>query len=65
MTLTNEKSRPAGAAFGEHCLNSTVAVIRAMYGPRLIQRPEIVPTRYCAEGVRVNRYWLVPGASHG
>jgi len=25
---------------------------------------EIVPTRYCAEGVRVLRYWLV-GGSHG
>lgn len=46
---------------GEHCLNSTVAVIRESYGDKLIQQWETVPTRYCETGVRVLRYWLVGG----
>lgn len=45
---------------GEHALNSTVAVIRARYGNRLVQQWETVPTRYCETGVRVYRYWLMP-----
>lgn len=48
-------------SFGDHCLNSTVAVIRSMYGDKLIQRWEIVPTRHCSTGVRCLRYWLVGG----
>jgi hypothetical protein len=44
---------------GEHCLNSTVAVLREMYGDKLIQQWETVPTRYCETGVRVYRYWLI------
>lgn len=44
---------------GEHCLNSTVAVIRESYGDKLIQQWETVPTRYCETGVRVYRYWLI------
>ena len=62
------KARPEGLnrfeaeAYGEHCLNSTAAVIRDMYGTRLVQRWEIVPTRYCSAGVRVLRYWIVGGA---
>ena len=58
------KTRPEGLnrfeaeSFGEHCLNSTAAVIRAMYGAKLIQRWETVPTRYCSSGVRVLRFWL-------
>ena len=61
------KTRPEGLnrfeaeSFGEHCLNSTAAVIRSMYGDKLIQRWETVPTRYCADGVRVKRYWLAGG----
>ena len=47
---------------GEHCLNSTVAVLREMYGDKLIQQWETVPTRYCETGVRVLRYWIVGGA---
>lgn len=43
---------------GEHCLNSTVAEIRAMYGNRLTQQWETVVSRFCARGVRVLRYWL-------
>lgn len=42
---------------GDHCLNSTVAVIREMYGDKLIQRWEEVPSRF-ADKVRVLRYWL-------
>ena len=65
--LTN---RPQGLtrfeaeSHGEHCLNSTVSVIRKMYGSRLFQRWEVVPTRYNSDGVRVVRYWLTGGA-HG
>ena len=61
------KTRPEGLNrfeaefFGEHCLNSTIAVIRAMYGDKLIQRWETVPTRYCSKGVRVLRFWLAGG----
>ena len=61
------KTRPEGLnrfeaeSFGEHCLNSTVAVIRSMYGDKLVQRWETVPTRYCSTGVRVLRFWLVGG----
>ncbi len=64
------KTRPEGMnrfeaeSFGEHCLNSTAAIIRSMYGDRLIQRWETVPTRYCSSGVRVLRFWLV-GGEHG
>lgn len=59
------KTRPEGLnrfeaeGFGEHCLNSTAAVIRSIYGDKLIQRWETVPTRYCSTGVRVLRFWLV------
>src|ERR1035437_1704118 len=59
------KTRPEGlnrfeaASFGDTCLNSTAAVIRSMYGDKLIQRWETVPTRYCSTGVRVLRFWLV------
>lgn len=61
------KTRPEGLnrfeaeSYGDHALNSTVAVIRAMYGDRLIQRWETVPTRYCSSGVRVLRFWLAGG----
>ena len=61
------KTRPEGLnrfeaeSFGEHCLNSTAAVIRSTYGDRLIQRWEKVPTRYCSTGVRVLRFWIVGG----
>lgn len=43
---------------GDHCLNSTIAIIRQMYGDKLIQRREIVPSRFTDKGVHVNRYWL-------
>lgn len=44
---------------GEHCLNSTVSVIRKRYGSKLVSEWETVPTRYCERGVRVLRYWIV------
>lgn len=44
---------------GDHCLNSTVAKVREIYGDKLTQRWETVPTRYSPKGVRVLRYWLV------
>ena len=61
------KTRPEGLnrfeaeSYGDHALNSTVAVIRAMYGNRLIQRWEKVPSRFSDAGVRCLRYWLVGG----
>ena len=61
------KTRPEGLnrfeaeSFGDHCLNSTIAVIREMYGDKLIQRWETVLTRYCSTGVRVLRFWLAGG----
>ena len=48
---------------GDHCLNSTVAIIREMYGDKLIQRREIVPSRFTDKGVHVNRYWLTTEAA--
>lgn len=47
---------------GDHCLNSTVADIRKTYGSKLLQQWETVPSRYCAKGVRVLRYWLAGGS---
>ena len=44
---------------GEHCLNSTIAIIRKLHGSKLIQQWETVPTRFCERGVRVLRYWIV------
>lgn len=44
---------------GEHCLNSTVAVIRTLYGSSLSQRRERVPSRFNPDGVSVFRYWLL------
>ena len=55
-------NRFEGERIGDHCLNSTVAVIRTMYGARLHQEWETVPTRYNPDGVRVYRYWLLPEA---
>ncbi len=44
---------------GDHCLNSTVAVIRESCGDLLVQRWETVTTRLSPDGVRVYRYWLI------
>lgn len=54
----NGLNRFEAERIGEHAINSTVAVIRARYGSRLIQQWETLPTRYCPHGVRVLRYWL-------
>jgi len=61
------RTRPEGLnrfeaeQYGDHCLNSTIAVIRDLYGDRLIQRWETVPSRFTQHGVRVLRFWLVGG----
>lgn len=61
------RTRPEGLnrfeaeQFGDHCLNSTIAVIRDLYGDELIQRWETVPSRFTQHGVRVLRFWLVGG----
>lgn len=61
-------TRPEGlncfeaAQFGDSCLHSTVAKIRDLYGPRLIQRWETVPSRFTDSGVRCLRFWLTGGA---
>ena len=49
-------------SYGDHCLNSTVADIRAVYGNKLIQQWETVPSRFSSDGVRVLRYWLTEGS---
>ncbi len=59
LKLPHGMNRFEAERIGEHCLNSTVAVIREMYGDKLIQQWETVPTRYCETGVRVLRYWIV------
>ena len=42
---------------GDHCLNSTVAELRAD-GCAIRSQWEVVPTRFNPRGVRVLRYWL-------
>ena len=59
MSLPHGLNRFEAERIGEHCLNSTAAVIRKTYGTRLVQEWETVPTRYCETGVRVLRYWIV------
>lgn len=44
--------------FGDHCLNSTIAIIRQRYPENLHQEWERVPSRFNPDGVRVCRYWL-------
>ena len=61
------KTRPEGLnrfeaeSYGDHTLNSTVSIVRSMYGDKLIQRWETVPSRFTNKGVRVLRYWLAGG----
>lgn len=62
LHLPHGLNRFEAERIGEHTLNSTVAVIRRMYGIKLISRWETVPTRYCETGVRVLRYWIIEGA---
>ncbi|MDX9718432.1 MAG: hypothetical protein RBT67_13765 [Thauera sp.] len=42
---------------GDHCLNSTIAELRAD-GCVIHSEWETVPTRFNSKGVRVLRYWL-------
>lgn len=59
LKLPKGLNRFEAERIGDHCLNSTVAVIREQYGNRLIQRWETVPNRFSDKGVRVLRYWIV------
>lgn len=63
MTRPEGLNRFEAEQYGEHCLNSTIAEIRSMYGNKLVQRWEVVPTRYSPNGVRCCRYWLTGGGS--
>lgn len=64
--VRNALARPGGLTrfeaerIGDHTLNSTVARLRAR-GEDVYSEWQIVPTRYCADGVRVKRYWIVTG----
>ena len=55
-------NRFEAARLGDTCLNSTVAVIRSIYGSKLISQWETVPCRFTERGVRVLRYWIIEGA---
>lgn len=46
---------------GDHCLNSTIAELRAD-GCVIHSEWEKVPTRHNPKGARVLRYWLLRGA---
>lgn len=59
LKLPGGLNRFEAERIGDHCLNSTIANVREMYGDKLWQEWETVPTRYCETGVRVLRYWLV------
>jgi len=59
LKLPGGLNRFEAERIGDHCLNSTIANVREMYGDKLFQEWETVPTRYCDTGVRVLRYWLV------
>ena len=62
-----ELTRPKGLnrfeaeRLGDHVLNSTIAALRKR-GEPIQEEWEVVPTRHCADGVRVKRYWIVGGA---
>ena len=56
-------NRFEAARLGDTCLNSTVAVIRGMYGSKLISQWETVPCRFTERGVRVLRYWITGEAT--
>ncbi len=61
-----ELTRPGGLnrfeaeRLGDHVLNSTIAALRKR-GEYIEEEWETVPTRHCADGVRVKRYWIVTG----
>lgn len=59
LKLPGGLNRFEAERIGDHCLNSTIANVREMYGIKLVSRWETVPTRYCETGVRVLRYWIV------
>ena len=56
-------NRFEAARLGDTCLNSTVAVIRSIYGSKLISQWETVPCRFTERGVRVLRYWITGEAT--
>ena len=63
MTRPEGLNRFEAEQYGEHTLNSTIAVICSMYGNKLVDRWETVPSRFNPDGVRVKRYWLAGGAN--
>lgn len=62
-TIRAKLSRPHGLnrfeaeRFGDHCLNSTIAELRAD-GCDIHSEWERVPSRFNKRGVRCKRYWL-------
>lgn len=62
-TIRAKLRRPRGLnrfeaeRYGDHCLNSTIAELRAD-GCVIHSEWEKVPTRHNPKGVRVLRYWL-------
>lgn len=59
LKLPEGLNRFEAQRLGDSCLNSTAAVLRTIYGSRLVQRWEVVPSRFCTRGVRCLRYWIV------
>lgn len=62
LALPGGLNRFEAERLGDHVLNSTVAALRKR-GEDIISESETIPTRYCADGVRVKRYWIVGGNS--
>lgn len=63
LHLPHGLNRFEAARLGDTCLNSTVAVIRSIYGSKLISQWETVPCRFTERGVRVLRYWITGEAT--
>ena len=60
LALPGGLNRFDAERLGDHVLPSTVAALRKR-GEDIISELETIPTRYCADGVRVKRYWIVEG----
>lgn len=57
LRLPHGLNRFEAERHGDHCLNSTIAELRAD-GCVIHSEWETVPTRFNSKGVRVLRYWL-------
>ena len=62
LALPGGLNRFEAERLGDHVLPSTVAALRKR-GEDIVSESETVPTRYCADGVRVKRYWIIGGAN--